>query len=97
MDTSVKNRMSKKERIEARIPADMKDLILAAAKMENLSLSDFVISSALSAARGVLRANAILELSTKDQVLFAQALITPQAPKDALREAAERFVQRKNS
>lgn len=70
---------------------------MAAAKLENLSLSDFVISSALSAAKGVLRDNTILELSTKDQVLFAQALITPQAPKDALREAAERFVQRKNS
>ena len=97
MDTSVKNRMIKKERIEARIPADMKDLILAAAKMENLSLSDFVISSALSAARGVLRANAILELSTRDQVLFAETLITPQVPKNALREAAGRFVRRENS
>ncbi|MCE5201860.1 MAG: DUF1778 domain-containing protein [Synergistaceae bacterium] len=97
MDTSVKNRMSKKERIEARIPADMKDLILAAAKMENLSLSDFVISSALSAARGVLRANAILELSTRDQVLFAETLINPPMPKDALTEAAGRFVGRENS
>ncbi len=97
MDTSVKNRMIKKERIEARIPADMKDLILAAAKMENLSLSDFVISSALSAARGVLRANAILELSTRDQVLFAETLITPPVPKDALTEAAGRFVRRENS
>ena len=97
MDTCIKNRTSKTERIEARIPGDVKDLILAAAKLENLSLSDFVISSALSAAKGVLRDNTILELSTKDQVLFAQALTTPQAPKDALREAAECFVQRKNS
>jgi|GEM_PF-1951579 len=97
MDTCIKNRTSKTERIEARIPGDVKDLILAAAKLESLSLSDFVISSALSAAKSVLRDNAILELSTKDQVLFAQALTTPQAPKDALREAAECFVQRKNS
>ena len=97
METCIKNRTSKRERLEARIPGDVKDLILAAAKLENLSLSDFVISSALSAAKGVLRDNTILELSTKDQVLFAQALTTPQAPKDALREAAERFVQRKNS
>ena len=97
MDTCIKNRTSKTERIEARIPGDVKDLILAAAKLESLSLSDFVISSALSAAKSVLRDNAILELSTMDQVLFAETLITPQAPKDALREAAERFVQRKNS
>ena len=97
METCIKNRTIKKERIEARVPGDVKDLILAAAKLENLSLSDFVISSALSAAKGVLRDNTILELSTKDQVLFAQALITPQAPKDALREAAECFAQRKNS
>ena len=97
MDTCIKNRTSKKGRIEARIPGDVKDLIFAAAKLESLSLSDFVISSALSAAKSVLRDNAILELSTKDQVLFAETLITPQAPKDALREAAERFVQRKNS
>ena len=97
METCIKNRTSKTERIEARVPGDVKDLILAAAKLENLSLSDFVISSALSAAKGVLRDNTILELSTKDQVLFAQALTTPQAPKDALREAAERFAQRKNS
>ncbi|NCD00402.1 MAG: DUF1778 domain-containing protein, partial [Bacteroidia bacterium] len=52
MDTCIKNRTSKKERIEARVPGDVKDLILAAAKLENLSLSDFVISSALSAAKG---------------------------------------------
>lgn len=97
METSIKNRTSKKDRIEARVPGDVKDLILAAAKLENLSLSDFVISSALSAARGVLRANAILELSTRDQALFAETLITPQVPKNALREATERFVQRKNS
>ena len=73
METCIKNRTIKKERIEARVPGDVKDLILAAAKLENLSLSDFVISSALSAAKGVLRDNTILELSTKDQVLFAQA------------------------
>ena len=97
MDTCIKNRTSKTERIEARIPGDVKDLILAAAKLESLSLSDFVISSALSAAKSVLRDNAILELSTKDQVLFAQALITPPAPKAALTEAAERFVQGKDS
>jgi uncharacterized protein (DUF1778 family) len=97
METSVKNRMSKNERIEARIPKDMKDLILAAAKTEGLSLSDFVISSALSAARDVLMANTILELSTRDQVLFAETLMTPPAPKDALTEAAWRFVHRENS
>jgi uncharacterized protein (DUF1778 family) len=97
VETSVKNKINKKERIEARIPGDMKDLIRAAAKQESLSLSDFVISSALSAARDVLRANAILELSTRDQVLFAETLVTPQAPTNALREAAERFVQRKNN
>ena len=96
MDTSVKNRMDKKERIEARIPGEMKDLISAAAKMEGRSLSDFVISSALSAARDVVRANAILELSQRDQVLFAETLITPPAPIDALAEAAGRFIGRKN-
>ncbi len=93
MDTSVKN---KKERIEARIPGEMKDLISAAAKMEGRSLSDFVISSALSAARDVVRANAILELSTRDQMLFAQSLITPPAPQAALVKAAGRFIERKN-
>ena len=97
METSIKNKINKKERIEARISGDMKDLIRAAAKQESLSLSDFVISSALSAARDVLRANSILELSTRDQVLFAETLVTPQAPTNALREAAERFVQRKNN
>ncbi|MDO9508235.1 MAG: DUF1778 domain-containing protein [Thermovirgaceae bacterium] len=96
MDTSVKNRMGKKERIEARIPGEMKDLISAAAKMEGRSLSDFVISSALSAARDVVRANAILELSKRDQALFAKTMITPPAPKDVLAEAAGHFTGRKN-
>lgn len=59
-------------------------------------LSDFVISSALSAAKDVIRTNAILELSKRDQVLFAETLITFPTPKEALVEAAGRFIGRKN-
>lgn len=91
MNTTTKTGPDKRERIEARISGDVKDLISAAAKMEGRSLSDFVISSALSAAREVIRANSVLELSSRDQVLFAETLINPPAPKDTLRVAASNY------
>lgn len=85
---------ARKERFEARIPSAQKRLLQAAAKMEGRSLSDFVISSALSAARDVVKTLTLLELSQKDQALFADALIDPPKPNERFARAAASFSEK---
>ncbi len=76
------------ERLEARIPADLKDLYARAAAARGQTLTDFVLSAVTEAARKVVRENDMLELSQRDQQAFAAALLNPPAPSAKLRVAA---------
>jgi uncharacterized protein (DUF1778 family) len=82
---------SKTERLEARIPGDAKAILTKAAALQGRSLTDFVVGSALDAARRVIRESEILELSERDQTAFAEALLSPPRAARALRAAARRY------
>lgn len=82
---------AKTERLEARIPKDVKASLVKAASLRGQSLSDFVVSTAADAARQVIQENDVLELSERDQVAFAEALLNPSAASPALVEAARRY------
>lgn len=84
----------KLERLEARIDAEKKAAIGAAAAVQGLSLSDFVIQAAYTRALETLEAHRTLQLSVADQRLFVEVLMNPPAPNDALREAAARSRER---
>ncbi|GAA5534323.1 DUF1778 domain-containing protein [Deinococcus aluminii] len=88
-------RTAKAQRLEARIDAEKKEAIGAAAAVRGLSISDFVIQAAYSSALTTLEAHRTLQLSTADQQVFVETLMNPPAPNEALRKAAassrERF------
>lgn len=84
----------KRERLEARIPRNMKLLIQRAAEIEGRTVSDFLISSAVSNAKNVIRENTILELSSRDQKAFAEALLNPPESNDKLLKAVRRHSAR---
>lgn len=84
----------KRERLEARVPRNMKILIQRAAEIEGRTVSDFLVASAVANAKNVIRENTILELSARDQELFAEALINPAAPEEKLLKAVRRYSDR---
>lgn len=87
MDTRQENRS---ERIQARATKRAKDVLERAAAVQGVSLSDFIISTALEQANKSLQAHEQLELSARDSRAFAEALINPPAPNEALSKARDR-------
>jgi uncharacterized protein (DUF1778 family) len=78
------------ERLEARLPAEVKAIIQRAADMSGRSLTDFVVSSALAAAEETIRQREVIVLSERDSLIFAKALLNPPGPNEALLAAARR-------
>ena len=85
---SIAQTPQRSERLEARIPAELKDLYARAAAARGQTLTDFVLSTVTEVARRIVRENDILELSHRDQQAFAAALTRPPAPSTKLRAAA---------
>ncbi len=80
------------ERLQARATKQTKDLLEMAATMQGVTLSEFIISSALERAMETVREHNYLELSARDSRAFADALLNPQEPNKALRAARERYL-----
>ncbi|MBI5481509.1 MAG: DUF1778 domain-containing protein [Deltaproteobacteria bacterium] len=84
----------KAERLEARIPREQKAVLVRAAALHGQSLSHFVLASATEAAHRIIREREVLELSERDQVAFAHALLNPPVPSAALKKAVRRYASR---
>lgn len=82
----------KRERLEARISVEQKELLQRAAALQGRSLSDFVVESAQRAAETTIREHSIIALSTQDSLIFAEAVLNPPLPSARLRAAAERYL-----
>jgi uncharacterized protein (DUF1778 family) len=91
---ATKKSAAKVERLEARLSPETKALFQEAAAIEGRSLSDFVIRSAMEAARRAIRENEWLELSQRDRIAFVQTLLNPPPPNARLRKAMQRHNQR---
>jgi uncharacterized protein (DUF1778 family) len=76
-------------RIEARIAPDALAIVKRAAEIQGRSISDFVVAAAQEAAHRAIEETQIIRLSIEDQRRFAEALINPPEPNDALRRAAQ--------
>lgn len=74
-------------RLEARLPASVYATLKRAAALKGRSVSDFVVSAAHEAAQRAIEDEGIIRLSAEDQLRFAQALLNPPAPNEALRRA----------
>ncbi len=91
--TSRKPARNKDERLEARLPVDLKELLKKAARLEGLSLSDFVINAASASARQIIRDHEIIELSRVDQIKLAEALINPPKPTAKQKRTAKWYLE----
>ena len=76
-------------RLEARLPTSVYALLKQAAAIKGRSITDFVVSAAHDAAQRVIEDDNLMRLSADDQARFAQALINPPEPNDALRQAMQ--------
>jgi len=76
-------------RLEARLPASVYATLKRAAELQGRSLMDFVVSAAQDAARRAIEDETLIRLSSQDQQRFAEALINPPAPNDALKRAKQ--------
>ena len=79
------------DRIDARLPAETKQLIERAAAITGVTLSDFVISRAYEAATAVVREHETWALNRRDSRAFVEALLNPPEPNEALKAAAARY------
>lgn len=82
------------ERLEARVPAPIKDLIGRAASLEGVTLTDFVIATLQRSAAEVVREHEVLNLSVKDSTAFAKVMLSPPKPNRKLAQALARHRQR---
>lgn len=83
--------LTKPERLEARVTREQKQLIERAAELEGRSITDFLVSSAQSAAKQVILDHNVLKLTTRDREVFVHALLKPAKPTAKLRRAVKRY------
>ena len=79
------------ERLEARIPAEVKEAFARAAALRGQTLTGFVVAEVTEAARRVIREHEIIQLSGRDQIAFARALLNPPRPSAKLKAAVRRY------
>ena len=85
---------TRSERLEARVTRETKALCERAAQIEGSTLTEFVVSSSLEAAKRTLRAYEHAELTQRDRMAFVEALLTAApAPNARLQRAAARHAQ----
>jgi len=75
-------------RLEARIAPEALLIVKRAAEIQGRSVSDFVVAAAQEAASRTIEEAQIIRLSLEDQRAFAEAILNPPEPSDALKRAA---------
>lgn len=90
---SLKRRVStRKERLEARISAEQKDLFQRAAELQGRTLTDFVIGSVHEAAVRTLEVMQTIKLNVEESRAFAEAILNPRDPGPRLSAGAQRYI-----
>ncbi len=79
----------KTARLEVRMLPATHALLQAAVDLQGRSMSDFVVTAARRAAEETIAQIGLVQLSLDDQKRFANALLDPQPPTRALKEAFE--------
>lgn len=85
----------KKDRMNFRLDAQLKQLIEQAAGLEGQTLTEFAVSNLVQSARETIRGSQVTELSRRDWKAFMTLLDTDAEPNDALKRAARRHRKRR--
>jgi uncharacterized protein (DUF1778 family) len=75
-------------RMSLRIPPAEKALLMRAVTLKRTSLTDFVIRTAVAAARDVIEQMERVQLSERDSLRVLEMLDNPPAPNERLKAAA---------
>lgn len=81
----------KDERLAVRLSADAKSILENAANVSGRTLSEFVVTSALTVAREAIEDFERMRLTEEDRAIFMAAFSEPAPPSKALMAAAERY------
>jgi uncharacterized protein (DUF1778 family) len=84
----------RKERIEMRVPAQVKADFVRAVRMEHRSMTDVLIEYIRRATEEILARHQRIVLADEDWQAFTAALENPPEPGPALRRAMARFRER---
>ena len=76
-------------RLEARISPEQHALIKRAAELQDRTVTDFVVSAAMLAARQTVEDSGSIHLTLADQEAFAHAFFSDAEPAPALKKAME--------
>ncbi|MGF6641692.1 DUF1778 domain-containing protein [Paraburkholderia sp. BL27I4N3] len=74
-------------RFEARIESDLHAAIRRAAEIQGRTMTDFVVSAAREAAQRAIADAEVIRLSLADSQRFADAILSPPQPVNALQRA----------
>ena len=88
-----KKKSTKSDRLETRVPPELKAILQRAAALQGQTLTDFVLAATMEAARQVIQKHEMLELSQRDQVVFAETLLDPPGATSRMKKAANRYRQ----
>jgi uncharacterized protein (DUF1778 family) len=78
-------------RLEARVAPETLTIVKRAAELQGQSVSEFVVTAAREAANRTIEETQIIRLSVADQRAFADAMLNPAPPGEALRRAADSY------
>jgi len=81
------------DRLEARVTRELKELLLDAAAMRGVTLSDFLLNSAHDAAVQTVEQHKIIRLNREASIQFANALLRPPKSNPRRRAAAQRYLK----
>jgi uncharacterized protein (DUF1778 family) len=83
--------LNRTARIEARISPDALAVVKRAAELQGRSVSDFIVAAAQAEANRTIEETQIIRLSVDDQRRFADTILHPAPPNDALKRAASAY------
>ena len=81
------------DRLEARVTPELKELLVDAATLRGVTLSDFLINSAHDAAVQTVAQHKIIRLNREASIQFANALLRPPKTISRRRAAAQRYLK----
>ena len=78
-------------RLDVRLTAQLKELIVEAASLQGQSVTDFAVSTLAETARRIVQQNSMTILSDRDRDIFLAMLDSQDKPNETLRRAAKRY------
>ncbi len=96
IDTNSTTKTNKNARLEARVTLEQKQLMERAASLRGQNLTEFMISVLADAAIQTIKDRELIELTQRDRLVFAEALLNPAPPSERAIADARWYAQMMN-